>query len=177
VAKQYGFIIDTERCVDCRACVTACQSKHDIELGVAWRHVTTTWKGSYPNVTFTSVSMACNHCAEPACLKVCPVHAISKRAEDGIVVVDRTKCIGCRACGKACPYHAPQYGKDGHMQKCDLCVDRLEAGEKPGCISTCPAGALSFGAMDELPGLAGKKTVRQLEGATKPSVFVPVAGA
>jgi anaerobic dimethyl sulfoxide reductase subunit B (iron-sulfur subunit) len=177
VAKQYGFIIDTERCVDCRACVTACQSKHDIELGVAWRHVTTTWKGSYPNVIFTSLSMACNHCAEPACLNVCPVHAISKRAEDGIVVVDRTKCIGCRACGKACPYHAPQYGKNGHMQKCDLCLDRLEAGEKPGCTTTCPAGALAFGTMDELPGLAGKKTVRQLEGITKPSIYVPVAGA
>jgi Fe-S-cluster-containing dehydrogenase component len=65
----------------------------------------------------------------------------------------------------------------GHMQKCDLCLDRLEAGEKAACTTTCPAGALAFGTMDELPGLAGKKTVRQLEESTKPSIFVPVAGA
>jgi anaerobic dimethyl sulfoxide reductase subunit B (iron-sulfur subunit) len=176
MARQYGFIIDSERCVDCRACVTACKTGHNIELGIAWRHVTSAWNGAYPQVTFTSQSMACNHCAEPACLKVCPVNAISKRREDGIVVVDRTRCIGCRACGDACPYHAPQYGKDGLMQKCDLCLDRVSTGKHPACVSTCPAGALAFGAMDELPGLAGKKMVRQLEGKTGPSVFVPVSG-
>jgi anaerobic dimethyl sulfoxide reductase subunit B (iron-sulfur subunit) len=174
MARQYGFIIDTERCVDCRSCVTACQTGNNLHLGIAWRHVTSTWKGSYPRVTFTSVSMACNHCAEPACIQVCPVNAISKRSEDGVVVVDRTKCIGCRACGEACPYHAPQYGKDGFMQKCDLCLKRIGAGKEPACVTTCPAGALIFGTMDELPKLAGRKTVRQLEGTTKPSIFVPV---
>jgi anaerobic dimethyl sulfoxide reductase subunit B (iron-sulfur subunit) len=177
MSKQYGFIIDTERCVDCRACATACQSSNNIEVDVAWRHVTNTWSGHYPHVTFTSVSMACNHCAEPACIQVCPADAISKRGEDGIVVVDRTKCIGCRACGEACPYNAPQYGKDGFMQKCNLCLDRVSAGNKPACVTTCPAGALTFGAMEELPGLAGKKTVRQLEGKTRPSIFVPVSGS
>lgn len=177
MARQYGFIIDSERCVDCRACVTACQASNAIEIGVAWRHVTSTWKGKYPDVTFTSLSMACNHCAEPACMAVCPVQAISKRDEDGIVVVDRIKCIGCHLCGEACPYGAPQYGKDGLMQKCNLCVDRISAGKKPTCVSTCPAGALAFGAMDELQCLAGKKTVRQLEGKTRPSIFVPVTGS
>ena len=175
MARQYGFLIDSERCVDCRACIVACKTGHSIELGVAWRRVTTTWKGSYPNVSFRSQSMACNHCAEPACIKVCPAKAISKRGEDGIVVVDRTKCIGCRACGKVCPYGAPQYGKDEHMQKCDLCLDRVSAGKKRKCVDTCPAGALTFGTMDELPKLAGKKRVRQLEGSTGPSVFVPVS--
>jgi anaerobic dimethyl sulfoxide reductase subunit B len=174
MAKQYGFMIDTERCVDCRACVTACKSSNNVELGITWRRVSRTWKGNYPNVTFTSASMACNHCAEPACVKVCPAGAISKRGEDGIVVVDKTKCIKCRSCGKACPYHAPQYGKDGFMQKCDLCLDRISAEKRPACVTTCPAGALMFGTMDELPKLAGKKTVRQLEGRTKPSIFVPV---
>lgn len=177
MAKQYGFIIDSERCVDCRACVTACKTGHNIELGIAWRQVTTTWNGSFPNPAFRSRSMACNHCADPACLKACPVNAISKRSEDGIVAVNTTKCIGCRACGDACPYHAPQYGADGHMQKCDLCLDRVSTGKQPACVSTCPACALTFGTMDELPRLAGKKTVRQLEGKTGPSIFVPVSGS
>ena len=132
MAKQYGFIIDSERCVDCRACVTACKTGNKIEIGISWRHVTSTWQGTYPQVAFTSRSMACNHCADPACLKVCPVNAISKRSEDGIVVVNRTKCIGCRACGKACPYNAPQYGADGHMQKCNLCLDRVESRKRAG---------------------------------------------
>jgi anaerobic dimethyl sulfoxide reductase subunit B (iron-sulfur subunit) len=175
--KQYGFIIDRDRCVDCRACMTACKSANDVELGIAWRRVTTTWKGAYPDATFRSTSMACNHCARPACVEACPAAAISKRAEDGIVVVDKAKCTGCRSCERACPYHAPQYGKDGIMQKCDLCLSRISVGSEPACVATCPAGALLFGTMDELPRLAGKKTVVQLEGATRPSVFVPVPGA
>jgi anaerobic dimethyl sulfoxide reductase subunit B len=177
MAKQYGFIIDGERCVDCRACVTACKSSNNIDLGIAWRHVSSTWKGNYPRVTFTATSMACNHCAKPACVESCPSKAISKRSEDGIVVVDKSKCKGCRTCQKACPYNAPQYGKDGFMQKCDLCLNRVSAGKKPACATTCPGGALIFGAMDELPKLAGKKTVRQLEGETQPSIFIPVPGA
>ena len=174
MAKQYGFIVDSERCVDCRACVTACKAGHNVELGVSWRHVTTTWQGNYPSVTLASRSMACNHCAEPACIPVCPVQAISKRSEDGIVFVGRSKCIGCRACGEACPYGAPQYGKDGRMQKCDLCLDRLTAGKQPVCVTTCSADALTVGDMDELQRLAGKKSVRQLRGVTKPSVFTSV---
>ena len=175
MAKQYGFIIDSERCVDCRSCVVACKSLHGIELGIAWRHVSTTWRGSFPKVTFQSASMACNHCAQPACIAVCPQKAISKRSEDGIVMVNRSRCIGCRACGTACPYQAPKYGKDKRMQKCDLCVERVLAGKQPVCVSTCPAEALSFGTMDELPKMAGGKKLEKLEGTTEPSVLVPPA--
>jgi DMSO reductase iron-sulfur subunit len=176
MSKQYGFIIDTERCVDCRACVTACKAVNGIELGIAWRGVTTTWKGSFPKVTSQSVSMACNHCGKPACVAICPQKAISKRAEDGIVLVDKSKCIGCRTCGTACPYHAPQYGKEGFMQKCDLCLERVITGRQAACVSTCPARALSFGTMDELPKLGDRKTLKRLEGATEPSILVPTAG-
>lgn len=176
MAKQYGFIIDKERCVDCRACVTACKSVNGIELGIAWRRVTTAWKGSFPKTTFQSVSMTCNHCGKPACVAVCPQKAISKRSEDGIVIVDRSKCIGCRTCGTACPYQAPQYGKEGLMQKCSLCLGRVIAGRQPACVSTCPAGALSFGTMDELPNMPGGKPLNRMEGATEPSVLVPTSG-
>ena len=176
MAKQYGFIIDTGRCVDCRACVTACKSVNGIELGIAWRSVTTTWKGSFPKTTFQSVTMACNHCAKPACVAVCPQKAISKRAEDGIVIVDSSKCIGCRTCRTACPYQAPQYGKQKFMQKCNLCLERVRAGRQPACVSTCPAGALGFGVMDELPKMPGRKTLKRLQGVTEPSVLVPTSG-
>jgi anaerobic dimethyl sulfoxide reductase subunit B len=172
MAKQYGFLIDTDRCAQCHACETACKAYNGIELGVKWRHVVAVWTGSYPKAAFKSVSTACMHCAAPACIGVCPKGAISKRAEDGIVVVDKTKCIGCHACESACPYGAPQFGKDGLMQKCNLCVDRVAQGLKPACVSTCPANALMFGTLDELPKLAGKKTVKLLAGATQPSVYV-----
>lgn len=175
--KQYGFLIDSDRCVDCRACVVACKTRHKIEFGVAWRRVTTVWKGGYPNVSFRSTSMACNHCEKPACVAVCPAKAISKRSEDGIVVVDRKKCIGCHSCERACPYHAPQFGADKHMQKCDLCVDLVSSGKKPACVSTCSANALIFGPLDEMPSLAGEKTVKRLDGPTQPSVFVPIPEA
>ena len=177
MVKQYGFLIDSERCVDCRACVVACKSAHNLELGLAWRRVSTTWKGEFPAVTFRSASMSCNHCAVPACVPVCPSGAIVKRSKDGVVVVNSGICVGCRACEAACPYHAPQFGKDTHMQKCDLCIDRIEAGKKPACISTCSAGAIAFGPMDELPALAGKRAIKQLEGASKPSIFVTLSGA
>ena len=130
---------------------------------MAPRHHHMEWK--FPQCRFTSQVDGMQSLRRSGLPEVCPVNAISKRSEDGIVVVDRTKCIGCRACGKACPYHAPQFGTDGHMQKCDLCLDRISAGKQPAC-TTCPAGALTFGTMEELPKLAGKKTVRQLEGET-----------
>lgn len=177
MSKQYGFIIDTERCVDCRACVTACKTGNSVELGIAWRRIDTYWKGNYPDVSFTSVSVACHHCAKPACVDVCPASAISKRAGDGIVVVDASQCTGCRSCSTACPYNVPQYGRNGRMQKCDLCLERVLSGKKPFCVTTCPAGALSFGTMDALPKMAGNKKVRRMEGATGPSVFVPVSGS
>lgn len=173
MGKQYGFIIDTERCVDCRACVTACKAANQLELGVTWRRVTTVWKGTYPEVSFTSTSMSCNHCEKPACLDVCPASAISKRNEDGVVVVDRAKCIACGACGEACPFGAPKYGKDGLMQKCNLCLERTLVGKEPVCVTTCSANALTFGSMDELA-KHSHKPVRQIDGPTRPSVFIPL---
>jgi anaerobic dimethyl sulfoxide reductase subunit B (iron-sulfur subunit) len=103
----------------------------------------------------TFLSSACFHCANPACLTACPVESISKRERDGIVVVDKGKCLGkddCGACREACPYEAPQFGaeENAKMQKCDLCFDRMAEGQKPICVAACRTRALDAGPLDEL---------------------------
>ncbi|MEJ2067827.1 MAG: 4Fe-4S binding protein [Deltaproteobacteria bacterium] len=89
------------------------------------------------------------HCVDPACIAVCPEDAITKRSEDGIVVVDKDACSGCQACLEACPFDVPQFGADGMMQKCDLCLDVIKVNsESPPCVMTCPTQALVFGVMN-----------------------------
>ena len=152
--EQYGFAFDIERCVQCHACEVACKSLNGIEAGISWRKVVDLWKGQYPDVTNRSISFGCMHCSEPACEAVCPADAITKHPEYGAVLVDRDKCIGCHSCFLACPFDIPQFGADGKMQKCDLCVDRLSLEKEPMCAATCPSGALHFGPMKEIAGNA-----------------------
>ena len=132
MAKQYGFYMDTERCIKCWACEVACKQWNGIEAGtIARRKVHEVESGTFPNVTRTFVSMSCMHCGEPACAKVCPAGAITKRGEDGIVVVDKEKCIGCHYCFFACPFGVPQY-TDAGMDKCDCCIGNgVEPGDTP----------------------------------------------
>lgn len=170
---MYGFYVDTSRCIGCGACVMACKDWNDVKPGqkVQWRNVTTIESGKAPNVKLANVSFACMHCGTPACAAVCPAGAITKRP-DGIVVVDQDKCIGCHYCFFACPFGVPQYGDDGTMQKCNLCVDRLEAGEEPACSLACPVGALYAGKLIDLAEIARGKVATRLAGATQPSLFV-----
>jgi anaerobic dimethyl sulfoxide reductase subunit B (iron-sulfur subunit) len=169
MSKQYGFYYDSTRCVQCRTCEVACKGTHNIEPGVQWRRVIETWKGAYPNVTRVFFSLACMHCEKPACVAICPTGAITKRTRDGIVVVDRDKCNGCRDCFSACPFGVPQFGADGIMQKCDFC---LETGAGPVCVASCPSDALKFGALDDLLEMTTVKNVRRMSGATGPSIIV-----
>ena len=96
--------------------------------------------------------MACNHCDDPVCLKGCPTRAYTKFAEYGAVLQDPDICFGCGYCTWVCPYNAPQLDHSkGHVSKCNMCVDRLEIGLKPACVSACLAGALDFGIMETAP--------------------------
>jgi anaerobic dimethyl sulfoxide reductase subunit B len=171
---QYGFYLDTSRCIGCKACTVACMDWNDIKpgIGVQWRRVTSFESGTGTNIRLTNVSLSCMHCAKPACESVCPVRAVTKRVQDGIVVVDQSKCIGCRLCAMACPFGTPQFGADGTMQKCNLCLDRVTAGLLPECVSSCTGGALHAGSLDELTKMAQAKIARQLAGATQPSLWI-----
>ena len=153
---QLAFYIDQTRCTGCYTCVVACKDWHDVPAGPAsWIRVITIERGKYPEPFVAYLLSSCYHCAEPACMPACPVNAISKRKQDGIVVVDREACLGqdeCRLCLEACPYDAPQFGaeENAKMQKCDLCMERWPEGKKPICVDSCPTRALDAGPMDEM---------------------------
>jgi len=169
MAKQYGFYFDADRCIQCRTCELACKSVRNIEPAIKWMRVVEIWSGVYPNLTREFFALACMHCAKPACMEVCPTGAISKRGEDGIVVVDRDKCNGCQDCFSACPYGVPQFGDDGIMQMCDFCSG---INMEPVCAVCCPTEALKFGSLDQLLQMAKGKGAKRMGGPTKPSVII-----
>jgi len=138
-------------CIGCRACEIACKDKNGLAPGPRFRRVMYVEGGTYPDVYAYKVNMSCNHCAEPACLPTCPTGAIWKRADNGVVDIDSTLCIGCRRCEAACPYGAPQFDpSDNLVKKCNLCIDELEAGRRPYCVMACMMRVLDVGPIDKL---------------------------
>lgn len=156
--KQYGFYIDSSKCTGCKTCQLSCKDNKDLDAGINYRRIYEYAGGDWlkegeiyrQSVYSYYLSIACNHCDEPACTKVCPSGAMHKR-EDGFVVVDKDICIGCQYCAMACPYGAPQYDKEkGHMTKCDGCYERVAESLDPICVGSCPLRALEFGSIVEL---------------------------
>lgn len=140
--KELGFVFHPDQCIQCFGCVIACKTWNEVSIGISYRSINEIWEGEYPNVKLKSLSISCHHCVDPQCLKVCPVEAIIKK-EDGRVLVDREKCIGCKACLKACPYNIPQFDEEGIMVKCDMCQGNLEFNVPP-CVKSCPTKALEL---------------------------------
>lgn len=160
--KQLAFYFDASACTGCKACAIACKDRSDLPVGINWRKVYQYEGGgwvSHPenkdllipsNLFVYSVSTACMHCEKPICMEVCPTTAITKR-EDGVVLIDNTKCIGCRYCEWACPYGAVQFNEErGYMTKCDFCQDLQAKGQKPACVDACVMRVLDVGELDEL---------------------------
>lgn len=176
MSNQYGFYVDTSRCIKCWACQVSCKQWNEIPAGTTRRR----WlveedEGVFPDVNRRFFSTSCNHCENPACVEVCPTGALTKREEDGLVVVDRKVCIGCQACAGACPFGVPTYrtGEDTTMDKCDGCVTCGKTPEdEPHCVASCPTKALHFGPIEEMEKLAAEKGGTRMEGETNPSTFI-----
>ena len=191
---HWGMVIDVRKCVGCQACVVGCKSENNVALGT-YR----TWVDVYqtgdtvadPNgdivlddgqryrqeVRVMAVPKICNHCDDPPCVEVCPVKATFKR-QDGIVLVDHRLCIGCGTCVNACPYDARYLDPVSHTaDKCTFCVERVDAGLLPACVTTCVGRARVFGDLNDPDSEPSKllahfpHVVRHPEYGTKPHVF------
>ena len=167
--KKLGLVIDLDTCVGCHACAVACKEWNAGGMaapltdenpyaadphGVWFNRVhsyTIDALEDQPEMTL-HFPRSCLHCEQAPCVTVCPTGASYKRAEDGIVLIDEDKCIGCKLCSWACPYGAREYSHvEGVMKKCTLCVDRIynenipEESRKPACVQACPTRARHFG--------------------------------
>ncbi len=169
---KLGLVIDLDTCVGCNACAVACKQWNtsgttgpltDFEpygkdpTGVWFNRIRNYEIGDYPESKTVHFPMSCMHCDDAACVTVCPTGASYKREEDGIVLVDQDKCMGCNYCAWACPYGARELDReDGVMKKCTLCVDRIydenlpEDERQPACVMTCPSHSRYFGDFDDL---------------------------
>ncbi|MDO4291316.1 MAG: 4Fe-4S dicluster domain-containing protein [Eggerthellaceae bacterium] len=203
--SRYGFAIDKKLCIGCHTCAVACKGENGLPNNVWWNRTLTnggdemdTPAGEYPNTTISYVPVACQHCENPACVKVCPVGATYKDEGTGAVRQDYDKCIGCRMCMAACPYtgvrsfnwEEPAYYYDVTLgdpdvpkhqkhtvEKCTMCWHRIARGEQPACIGVCPVRARFWGDLDdpdsEVSQLIRERSCEQLlpEEGTKPSVY------
>ncbi len=159
-----AILIDTTKCIGCRACQVACKSWNDLQGGKAtfsdsWSNPRYLSSNQYTRIIFREISQPdgtlawhfiprrCMHCNDPACASVCPVGALTK-LPDGPVVYDDGKCIGCRYCMMACPFQIPKFQWESAVplvRKCTFCADRQAIGLAPACTTTCPTGTLLFG--------------------------------
>lgn len=141
--EQYRFHFDMSRCVGCQCCVVACNEQNNNPAEVNWRRVGEIEGGIYPNTKRYNLSMACNHCLDPACLTGCPTDAYVKQEDTGVVTHKEEECIGCGYCTWNCPYGVPQFNPERNIvTKCDMCHSRLADGQEPACVAACPERAI-----------------------------------
>lgn len=195
--------VNLRRCIGCNTCALACKMQNNVPDGMLWNRVLTegcdrfdSAEGVYPHLTRTYLPLACQHCENPACERVCPTGATYKD-DKGRVEIDYDKCIGCRMCMAACPYNARTFNWNdpvratgagygdarvpertrGVMEKCTLCKERTDEGDEPMCVRCCPADARIFGDLGDPDSAVSR--LRRDQGAevlledkgTRPQVF------
>jgi len=172
--QQYAFDVDLDACSGCKACVTACHSLNGLDETETWRDVGLLVGGTTTNPIMQHVTTACHHCLEPACMTACPVDAYEKDLITGIVKHLDDQCFGCQYCTLACPYDVPKYHKQkGIVRKCDMCSDRLSAGEAPACVQSCPHEAISIRIVDCEQIIEDSEADRFLPAAPEPHITLP----
>ncbi|MDZ7699686.1 MAG: 4Fe-4S dicluster domain-containing protein [Deltaproteobacteria bacterium] len=177
-AKRWGMVVDMRRCKDdcAGACIKACHAVHNVpyipqaEHQVMWLFLEP-YENAFPEqsrglTAGTAIKqkflLMCNHCEDPPCVRACPTQATFKRQDDGIVMMDYHRCIGCRFCMAACPYGSRSFNfrdprpfissinpgyptrRKGVVEKCNFCQERLEIGQMPACVEVCKEGVLTF---------------------------------
>ena len=200
---KYGIAINVDRCTGCNTCAVACKMQNNVPMGMMWVRVINEGcdaevgvQGTYPNLSRTTIPVACQHCENPACQKVCPTGATYKD-DKGRVEIDYDKCIGCRMCMAACPYNARVFNWDepkrdpdfnygdkdvpvrpkGVAEKCTLCKERTDRGEEPMCVRCCLSKARVFGDLDDPESeishiLRERRSMRLLEEkGTEPHIY------
>ena len=136
------IVCDPALCSGCLACVTACLDQHYDETQGDAVPPRLYEKRTSPRTGMTCyITRGCHHCKDAPCVKACPSHALYVN-EQGFVLHHRDKCVGCRACAKACPHDVPRFDKEGKLVKCDGCAHRVAQGLEPACVRVCPMGAL-----------------------------------
>lgn len=180
---KLGMLIDLRRCIGCQTCSNACKMQNNVPMGALWTRTVTDMceradgaVGSFPNLEREYIPLACQHCENPACEKVCPTGATYKD-DLGRVEVDYDKCIGCRMCMAACPYNVRMFNwsepvrdpdfnygdarvpvrPKGVAEKCTLCKERTDDDVAPLCVVCCPTNARTFGDWDDPDSDVSKK--------------------
>lgn len=196
---KYGMLIDLLKCVGCNACTVACKANNMTPRGINFHKIKKYEVGRYPNAKMKFLPMPCMHCHNAPCKKVCPTGA-TYQTEDGRVLINNDRCIGCRSCMVVCPYDARQFVwqlstyyeeceitpfeknterlyKEGTTVKCTFCDSRLAAGNQPACVQTCISSARIFGDLNDKDSQISKKVVdlggRELKAelGTQPAVY------
>jgi tetrathionate reductase subunit B len=170
-SRRWALAVDGRKCINCKACVVACKAENDVPVGDSRNRINEEHGGQFPNLRASFEPEQCHHCVSPSCVRVCPTGASFQR-DDGLVLVKTDDCIGCGYCIIACPYDARYFNEETRVvDKCTMCAHRLDRGQEPACVETCPTRVRVIGDL-----YAADSRLRQLLARRRSAVKKPQSG-